>query len=67
MQGITHLNNLAPSTADQRRIQLKGAFSSALNWMAQYTAMGMSTVAIAHRIELLENELNTHTDSMFSL
>jgi hypothetical protein len=30
MQGITHLNNLAPSAADQRRIQLKGAISSAL-------------------------------------
>jgi hypothetical protein len=67
MHGISNLNNLAPSAVDQRRIQLEGAISSALNQMAQYTAMGMSTVAIARRIELLENELNTHMDSMFSL
>jgi hypothetical protein len=67
MQGISHLNNLAPSAADQRRIQLEGAISSALNQMAQYTAMGMSTVAIAHRIKLLENKLNTHMDNMFSV
>jgi hypothetical protein len=67
MQGISHLNNLAPSAADQCRIQLEGAISSALNQMAQYTAMGMSTVAIAHWIEMLENKLNTHMDSMFSL
>jgi hypothetical protein len=67
MQGITHLNNLAPSAAEQRRIQLKEAISSALNRMAWYTTMGMSTVAIAHWIKLLENKLNTHMDSMFSL
>ncbi len=67
MQGISHLNNLAPSAADQHRIQLEGAISSALNQMAQYTVMGMSTVAIAHWIKLLDNELNTHMDSMFSL
>ncbi len=67
MQGISCLNNLAPSAADQRRIQLEGAISSALNQMAQYTAMGMSTVAIAHRIKLLENKLNTHMDNMFSV
>jgi hypothetical protein len=67
MQGISHLNNLAPSAADQRRIQLEGAISSALNQMAQYTVMEMSTVAIAHWIELLENKLNTHMDNMFSV
>ncbi len=67
MQGITHLNNLAPSAADQHRIQLQGAISSALNQMALYAMIGMSTVAIAHWIELLENELITHMDSMFSL
>ncbi len=65
MQGITHLNNLAPSAADQRRIQLEGAISSALNQMAQDTTLGMSTVAIARWIELLENKLNTHIDSVF--
>jgi hypothetical protein len=68
MQGIAHPpNNMAPSAADQRRIQLEGAISSALNQMAQYTTMGMSMVAIVHRIELLENEHNNHIDSMFSL
>ncbi len=67
MQGITHLNNLAPSAADQHRIQLEGVISSALNQTAQYTTMGMSTISIARRIELLENELNTHMDSIFSL
>jgi hypothetical protein len=67
MQGISHLNKLAPSAADQCRIQLEGVISSALNQMAQYTAMEMSTVSIAHRIKLLENELNTHMDNMFSL
>ncbi len=67
MQGITHLNNLAPSAADQDRIQLKGEISTALNRMAQYTVMGMSTVAIARQIKMLENKLNNHMNSMFSV
>jgi hypothetical protein len=40
MQGIANLNNLVPSAADQCRVQLEGAISSALSRMAQYTAMG---------------------------
>ncbi len=31
MQGISHLNNLAPSAVDQHRIQLEETISSALN------------------------------------
>jgi hypothetical protein len=67
MQGIANLNNFAPSAADQRRVQLEGAISSALSRMAQYTAMGMSTDAILCCILVLEKELNAHMDSMFSL
>jgi hypothetical protein len=66
-QGIASLNNLAPSAADQRRIQLEGAISSALSRMAQYTAMSMNTDGILRRIELLKKELDAHMDSMFSL
>jgi hypothetical protein len=40
MQGIANLNNLVPSSADQCKVQLEGAISSALSRMAQYTAMG---------------------------
>ncbi len=34
MQGISHLNNLAPSAVDKCRIQLKGAISRGLSQMA---------------------------------
>ncbi len=54
MQGIANLNNLVPSAADQRRVQLEGTISSALSRMAQYTAMGMSTDAISRCILVLE-------------
>ena len=67
MQGIANLNNMVPSAAEQRRVQLEGAISSALSRMAQYSAMGMNTDSISRRIEVLENELNAHMDSMFSL
>ena len=67
MQGIMSLSNLAPSAADQRRVQLESALSSAITRMAQYTAMGRSTDAISLRIERLETELDAHTDAMFSL
>ena len=67
MQGITSLSNLAPSAADQRRVQLESALSSAITRMAQYTAMGRSTDAILCRIERLETELDAHMDAMFSL
>jgi hypothetical protein len=67
MQGISSLNNLAPSAPDQRRIQLEGPISSALSRMAQYTVMGMNTDGILRRIELLKKELDAHMESMFSL
>jgi predicted nucleic acid-binding Zn-ribbon protein len=67
MQGITSLSNLAPSAADQRRVQLESTLSSAITRMAQYTAMGRSTDVISQRIERLETELDAHTDAMFSL
>jgi len=67
MQGIANLNNMVPSAAERRRVQLEGAISSALSRMAQYSAMGMNTDSISRRIEVLENELNAHMDSMFSL
>lgn len=51
MQGITSLSNLAPSAADQRRVQLESALSSAITRMAQYTAMGRSMDAISLWIE----------------
>ena len=67
MQGITSLSNLAPSAADQRRVQLECALSSAITWMAQYTTMGRSTDVILHWNERLETELDAHMDAMFSL
>jgi hypothetical protein len=67
MQGIANLNNLVPSAADQRRVQLEGAISSALSRMAQYTAMGMSTDAISRHILVLEKELDAHMDARFVL
>ena len=67
MQGITSLSNLAPSAADQRRVQLESTLSSAMTRMAQYTATGRSTDVISRRIERLETELDAHTDAMFSL
>jgi len=67
MQGIMRLSNLAPSAADQRRVQLESALCSAITRMTQYTAMGRSTDAISLPIERLQTELNAHMDAMFSL
>jgi hypothetical protein len=40
MQGIANLNNMVPSAAERRRVQLEGAISSALSRMVQYSANG---------------------------